>query len=560
MKQLLILIFFFGTPFFIHSEALANEPTNHDIENSPMAYSLVLWFDVLQNKTFDQHVEKTIQAAIVKLKEADHKIGSERFKNHFPHPYNVFIDKKILISKTPPKSPSNSFRNGKYMIPFYAFLDDQPAREVAYFIASAFEKASRGRTQAEAWAKHFLQRPPRTESRLAVDQQSYMRKLNPPENVDDIDLDALLNEFIDSSDLDNITFRFRVLNDHQGLMVPIGLLNRLAPLIEGDPTNDLKTYPVITIPLNRFLIHSELQQVKHIISKLKDDIEWRTETVDFSENLISFIVWLLLERKYSPGSKIKSWIPWGVTRLLWFVGGIFIIDEAIETTQETIGIEAWWNERDKKKLKRYEEIFTFLDKNLSTLEGGNAFNMENFRREFCYKLGLRYQTAQAMRVFQYNKTTLLEVREDLHENIRKALKQMAKDQAKVQIWLKRLSEADTEIDRETGLTYYIIPPRERSTAETTSDVIVAGSVMAMAGEFAYSKLAGLRNALKTGRLFGPIAFTSLAIDYLFGISADEPIRLREDKKMLLEDELTSIDRQFTAVLSAFKRILTPLSD
>ena len=509
--------------------------TYQEIKEDPRIYSMVLWFDAVTKEGFDEEVESTLNQALTQLRAADALHHSNDFTKVYPESYHPFQDRTILISQTPQTHwTSGSGKERKIALPFYLFLEENPAWTIAFHIAALYKGPEE--------AGKYLDRPRRSPEISAA--PDYVRKIRGSQRF-------RLEDFVTLDDIEHMTIRFRVLTDQEGIMVAVPHETRLIELLEGDPEH----YPIQEIPISRILHRVELQLLKKLITDLRVNQQDREEYVQIGETAVSFVLWSLLDWQLRTKFKTNGWIR-RPARLGLFMGGFFLLDGPIDAAVTHTGLKSWVTEANVEERKRYEETLHLLMNSLEKAKLG-TLNLPAFQREFSLSLGLTYDEAKSIYLLDEEKVVLDTVENDFNRFLKEEKKEAESNLVKIQSWIKRLKAATPSIDRSTGLTSFALPPREPSLLEKTGDGAIAASALGMGGELLYNRCFGINRILYTGRIFGGITVSALVMNYVLGTSSTDPITLAQDQKETLEEELEALEPELQKVIQTYELLLKP---
>ena len=460
----------------------------------PKVYTLVLWNDFLQKDGMAAQVEQVISDALKLLK-----------KNNLSHI-------KITISQTPNDHLTD---DGHVALSFTAFIEEDAPLVIAKRITHLFGI--------------HLNIPPKPPSWEA--QVDYGEKLRGKKRL-------RLEDFISTKELENHTLRFRILED--GLIVPVEKDPRLLAMVEGN----LSDADIEEIPLTRLLNSIQLQITASLIKDIKFSEVDNERTMMIGKGLTSFLIWSLFDQRLK---LIKNGWLRKPARILTFVGGFFVIDSAIDGAVEASGLDI----KNSEERDKYENVLLFLTQSLEEAKL-SVLNTEQFKRKFCTKLGLDLDTANDLHLFDEEAEWAAGISGKLTEYYSKKSEALKNYLEKVESWLDRIARAKKIKDLETGLFSYELPPRASSSLEEASDTVFKGGIMVMAGEYAYTKFYKMKRLLYSGRLFGGVALSALTINYLLGVSAQEPITLPEDQKMKLESELLGLRKRLPELIHTYE--------
>ncbi|MBI2646024.1 MAG: hypothetical protein HYW85_03185 [Deltaproteobacteria bacterium] len=464
----------------------------------PKVYTLALWNDFLQKEGMAAQVEQVTQSALELLK-----------KNNLSHV-------KITISQTPNDHLTD---DGHVALSFTAFIEEDAPLVIAKRITHLFGI--------------HLNSPPKSPSWEA--QVDYGEKLRGKKHL-------RLEDFISTKEFKEHSLRFRILENQDGLIVPVEKEPALLAFLEGNHQND----PIEEVPLGRLLNSIELQITGSLIKDIKFNELDNERTMMIGKCLTSFLIWSLFDQRLK---LIKNGWLRKPARILTFIGGFFVIDGAIDGAVEASGLDA--NVRNLEERAKYENVLLFLTKSLEEAKLG-VLNTEQFRRDFCTKLGLDLDTVNDLHLFDEEAEWAAEISGKLTEYYSKKTKALKNYLEKVESWLDRIARAKKIKDPGTGLFSYELPPRTPSQLEQASDTVFKGGALVMAGEYAYTKLYKMKRLLYSGRLFGGVALSALTINYLLGVSAQESITLPEDQKMKLESELLALQKRLPQLIHTYE--------
>ena len=520
--------------------------TRSDLQD-PKVYSLVLWTGFLQKEGMTTQVESTLSQALTLLREADKTHGQ-----------NNFTPCAVLISKTP---EDHITPDGHFAISFTAFLEEGSltqgsltqnsalvlASRIAYLFALGQRPLGQRPLQrkdpesARHWVREYLSIPPEPPSFKA--QTNYDEKLRGAEHF-------RLEDFINTQDLKNYTLRLRILKDPEGLIVPVEKDSRLLTFLEGNPQKNPEDYPIQEIPLSRLLNSIELQITGSLIKDIKFHEIDNEYTTMVGKGLLSLLIYNLIDSWL--GQRLKfiklGWLQ-KTTRVLTFFGGFFVIDAAIDETAQASGYNI--NAKNIEKQDKYEKTLLFLTERLEQAKLG-VLNIEQFKKEFCMKLGLDLDNTQDLHLFDEEAEWAASIEGKLTDYYVKKTQALKNYLEKVQYWLERISHAKRSIDPDTGLISYELDPRTLSELEKNSNWALKGGMLLMAGEYAYTKFYKMKRILYSGRIFGGIVLSALTINYLLGASAQEPLILPEDQKMNLETELLALQKRLPQLIHTYE--------
>ena len=510
-----------------------------DLTKQWQRYSSVLWFDAIQKEGFDQQVKTIIEAAVEKLYAADNAQNQNIFSILFPKPYDVYRDKRIVISKT----PWPHIENEQFAIPFYAFLEPDPSHVISFLVAALHGQKEQSFQEAMQWAADYLKLPP-GQAFQTLEDRAYLNKLGAYRPF-------RWEELIGIEDIQGKTLRFRVLSHHQNLMVPVDEETPLIDLIEGVP----RDYPIVTIQLERILDRLELHLIQHLINTVRQKDLNTEEVAEIIKTGISisaaFPSWYILD-------KYIQKIPYRFIRwpayLINLFGNYIVFDYAVDSTSYHLGMDDYLHGDNLRNRSIYETtLITFRDsRNDAILD---RMNLRLFKRQLCFDLGLNYETAENIYLKKAEEEVLDYVESNHHQATLKRKIEAQKNLALVIGWLQRLKEAKAFTDTKDGYTYFEVPPRNPSKWEEGSNVALGGSIGLMQMELVHNKMMGLKTALRSAKLLGGSAVAALAIDYLLGVSSTETIILPLDEKQEMEEQLTLLRNQLEKTIRVYDLVL-----
>ncbi len=505
--------------------------TQAELLRDPTLYTLVLWNDFLQKEGLTAQVEDSISQAKEILKRADLTQKQMVFTKLYDETFQS-TGIKILISQTP---DDHLTEEGHVAISFTAFLEAPLAlaSRVAYLLALQ-TKGTLQSTEPETarqWVRAYLSIPPELPSFKA--QTDYGKILRGESRL-------RLEYFISTKELENHTLRFRILDD--GLIVPVERDSALLAFLEGSHQND----PIEEVALARLLNSIELQITASLIKDIKLSEMDNERSMMIWKGLTSFLIWSLFDRRLK---LLKNGLFRKPARILTFIGGFFVIDGAIDKAAEASGLGI--NAGNLEKRAKYEKVLLFLTKSFEEAKLG-ILNTEQFKREFCAKLGLDLTTVSDLHLFDDEAEWAASIEGKLTEYYTKKTVALKTYLEKVTSWLDRIARAKKIKDPNTGLFSYKLPARTPSLLEQTSDTVFSGGALIMVGEYAYTKFYKMKRLLYSGRIFGGVALSALTINYLLGVSAQEPITLPEDQKMKLEFELLELQKRLPELIQTYE--------
>ncbi|HBQ21821.1 MAG: hypothetical protein A2Z91_00910 [Deltaproteobacteria bacterium GWA2_38_16] len=386
-KVIFLALILFLSPFLTSAEDLKN--LDH-----PKGYSLALWYYFLQREDMPTLVHQVISEAHTILKNKD-----------------VILDKKIVISKTPESHLTQA--QDAFALPFTLFLEEEAPRIIALHIAAlsggkdwAYQKLGIKKLKAPEWHA----------------KTNYLEKLRSSYSLKPSD-------FLGTDDLKNYTIRFRVLTDQEGLMVPVEKESSLIELLEGG----VDAYPIEEVPLTKLVNHIELQMINSLIK----DIQFKTmdndRSIAIGESLVTLFAWIIIDRRLQLIR--KGWLR-GSSRILLFIGSFFIFDTSAH----------YFNDPHTLEKSKYEETLFFLKESLENAHIGN-FNVEEFKRDFCYSLNL----------FDHRSEEMSQVEEKLTHYYTQRTDMLKYHLELVTRWLTRLENSPKRIDSNTGEIVYDLP-------------------------------------------------------------------------------------------------------
>lgn len=471
----------------------------------PRHYTFTLWRSFLQKEGLEATVRDHIETAMQILKTTPLK--DETFK--------------VLISRTP---QVHTIDQHTIAIPFTVFLEDEAPLIIAFHLACLLGSRER------AW--EILNIKPVTSFRALPHYEEKLKS----------DTSLSIDDFLTMDQLKNITLRFRILNDQEGLMVPVEKETSLIYLLEG---NVAQEYPIQEIPMIRLLNQVELKLLNSLIKEIKMSEMDNERVMIIGEGLLGFLTWTLIDQKLK---LIKNGWLRKPSRFLTFTVGFFAIQGVLESAIETVGAKDYLNEENFEKRSEYETIFLFLTEHLEKAKMGN-FHMESFKRDFYYALKLNISLAKEIHLLDDEKEWSQNVEKRVNELCLKRASILEKDLAHIEAWLQRLKKAEQKIDSETGLTLYEIPERPIPPSEHGINYLTGGAVTIVIGELAYNKLYGLKRKLFSLRLLGGAAISALALNYVFGVTDAKPFLLEEEDKEKLEAELKILKERIPQLIS-----------
>ncbi|MBI4040771.1 MAG: hypothetical protein HY390_02770 [Deltaproteobacteria bacterium] len=513
--MLVVVEVMFSLPF-VHSQELG------DLKMDPLYYKKVLWFHFFQNQTLETPVLEILKKAAQKM-ESLKTSKPYSFQTLFASPYDPLQNQTILISETP---QAHLTKDNRIAIPFTVFFEHDPIEVICYHIIALTENAALAGELLNLDSTPHLQ---------AVPDYEALSKLNTPIHVGD---------FISTSQMTHISISFRILTDEAGLIVPIGRETRLTYLYEKDITQ----YPIETIPLHRLLNQLELQAVGSLIQDIQLD-ELNNERVQsIGEMLVSVFIFMVIDKRFT---LMEQGILRFSSRALLWIGGIFIIDASVQEGFEKLHIDL--NKHNQKMRSEYESILVFLTDNLEKAKRGQ-FHVDQFKKEFCFKLGLTQPLAEEVHLFDTPQdwaAFVMQKEERLNDYFLKIKTYLERQSKIIEETLTRLDQATQRIDPETGEILWDLPPMERTREENTTALTWLSGACLTVGEATYKVLHRIKTVLKTRRFFAGISVSTLALYWMWDIHVREILTLTDLQKQTLEEDFQKLKARIPKLIETY---------